>query len=153
MEKLHEWCLCRHPKLARVLRLVYAVVLVAAIFAGGYSVGSLTTWNSANRAMALQAEANAQQREDYREALAAVSAAVGRAADTAEQAADKVDRAADAAQGAIKAAKGAASKAGTAATKASAAAKSANTAVQKVEEVLAPPVSPPAAVPEWLDTP
>lgn len=154
MEKLHEWCLCRHPKLARALRMIYAVVLVVAIFGGGYSVGSLTTWNSVSRAMALQAEANTQQREDYREALAAVSAAVGRAAGTAEQAADKVDRAAEAAEGAIKAAKGAATKAGTAATKASAAAKSASTAVKKVEEVLAPPApAAPARVPDWLNTP
>lgn len=154
MEKLHEWCLCKHPKLARALRMVYAVFLVLCIFGGGYSLGSLVTWNSASRAMALQAEANAQQREDYRQALAAMSATVSRAAGTAEQAADKVDKAADAAEGAIKAAKGAATKAGTAATKATAAAKSASTAVRKVEEVLTPPAPPPAAkVPDWLNTP
>lgn len=154
MEKLHEWCLCRHPKLARAVRMLYAVVLVAAIFGGGYSVGSLTTWNSASRALAAQAEANTQQREDYRQALAAMSATISRAAGTAELAADKVDKAADAAEGAIKAAAGAATKAGTAAKKASAAAKSASTAVKKVEEVLAPPAPPtPARVPEWLNTP
>lgn len=154
MEKLHEWCLCRHPKLARALRMVYAIVLVAAIFGGGYSLGSLLTWKSAAVALAEQAEVNRQQREDYREALAAVSAAVGRAAGTAEQAADRVGQAAEAAEGAIKAAKGAATKAGTAATKASAAAKSASTAVKKVEEVLAPPPpARPARVPDWLNTP
>jgi len=153
VEKLHEWCLCRHPKLARALRMVYAIVLVAAIFGGGYSLGSLLTWKSASVAIAEQAEANRQQREDYREALAAVSAAVGRAAGTAEQAADRVDRAAEAAEGAIKAAKGAASKAGTAANKASAAAKSASTAVKKVEEVLTPPPTAPTRVPDWLNTP
>ncbi|MGE8629443.1 hypothetical protein [Achromobacter denitrificans] len=153
MEKLHEWCLCRHPKLARALRMLYAIVLVAAIFGGGYSLGSLLTWKSAAVALAEQAEVNRQQREDYREALAAVSAAVGRAAGTAEQAADRVGQAAEAAEGAIKAAKGAASKAGTAANKATAAAKSASTAVKRVEEVLTPPPAAPARVPEWLNTP
>lgn len=153
MEKLHEWCLCRHPKLARALRMVYAVFLLVCIFGGGYSLGSLVTWNSATQALALQGEANAQQREDYRQALAAMSATVSRAAGTAELAADKVDRAADAAEGAIKAAKGAATKAGTAANKATAAAKSASTAVRKVEEVLAPAPTAPAQVPDWLNTP
>lgn len=153
MEKLHEWCLCRHPKLARVLRNIYAIMLVAAIFGGGYALGSLMTWKTAIVAIAEQVDANHQQREDYRQALAAMSATVSRAAGTAEQAADKVDKAADAAEGAIKAAKGAATKAGTAATKASAAAKSASTAAKKVEEVLAPPAAPPARVPDWLNTP
>ncbi|MNU79414.1 hypothetical protein D3C71_690280 [compost metagenome] len=154
MEKLHEWCVCRHPKLARALRMAYAVFLVMCIFGGGYSLGSLVTWNSATQTMAMQADANRQQRDDYREALAAVSAAMGRTAGSVEQAADKVDRAAEAAEGAIKAAKGAATKAGTAATKATAAAKSASTAARKVEEVLAPPAPPPPAkVPDWLDTP
>ena len=153
MEKLHEWCLCRHPKLARALRMAYAILLVVCIFGGGYSLGSLLTWKNAAVALAERAEVNRQQREDYREALAAVSAAVGRAAGTAEQAADRVGQAAEAAEGAIKAAKGAATKAGTAATKATAAAKSASTAVKRVEEVLTPPPAAPARVPDWLNTP
>lgn len=153
MEKLHEWCLCRHPKLARVLRNIYAVMLVAAIFGGGYALGSLLTWKTAIVAIAEQVDANHQQREDYRQALAAMSATVSRAAGTAEQAADRVDQAAEAAQGAIKAAKGAATKASTAATKATAAAKSASTIVKKVDEVLSPPPAPPSRVPDWLNTP
>ncbi|WP_313064779.1 hypothetical protein [Achromobacter animicus] len=154
MEKLHEWCLCKHPKLARALRGLYAIVLVATIFGGGYSLGSLFTWKSASLALSEQAEVNRQQREDYRQALAALSATVSRAAGTAEQAADRVDQAAEAAEGAIKAAKGAATRAGTAATKASAAAKSASTVAKKVEEVLAPPPpTAPAKVPDWLNTP
>ncbi|ANY17220.1 hypothetical protein L540_03400 [Bordetella pseudohinzii] len=149
---MHKWW--RHPRLARAFRLVYAVSLVLCIFGGGVSVGSLTAWNSASRSLALQVETNTQQREDYRRALAAMSAAVSRAAGTAEMAAGKLDKAADAAEGAIKAAKGAATKAGTAATRASAAAKSANTAVKKVEEALAPPApAVPARVPEWMNTP
>lgn len=153
MEKLHEWCLCRHPKLARALRALYAVALLATIFGGGYSLGSLFTWKSASVALSEQAEVNRLQREDYRQALAALSATVSRAAGTAELAADRVDQAAEAAEGAIKAAKGAATKASTAATKATAAAKSASTIVKKVDEVLSPPPAPPSRVPDWLNTP
>lgn len=153
MEKLHEWCLCRHPNLARGLRALYAILLVATIFGGGYSLGSLITWKSASVALSEQAEVNRLQREDYRQALAAMSATVSRAAGTAELAADKVDKAADAAEGAIKAAKGAATKASTAATKATAAAKSASTVVKKVDEVLSPPPPKATPVPDWLNTP
>lgn len=154
MEKLYRWCVIKHPKVARALRAAYALFLVVCIFGGGYSLGSLLTWKSAFVALSEQAEVNRQQREDYRQALAAISATVSRAAGTAEQAADRVSNAAEAAEGAIKAAKGAATKAGTAATKATAAAKSASTAVKKVEEVLAPTEpTPPARVPDWLNTP
>jgi hypothetical protein len=153
VEKLYRWCVLKHPQVARVLRAAYAIFLVVCIFGGGYSLGSLLTWKSAWVALSEQAEVNHQQREDYRQALAAISATVSRAAGTAELAADKVDRAADAAEGAIKAAKGAATKAGTAANKATAAAKSASTAVRKVEEVLAPAPAAPAQVPDWLNTP
>lgn len=146
MEKLHKWCLCRHPGLARWLRGVYALALIACMFAGGFAAGSLNAWTSAARSMELQ-------REDYRQALDAVASAVGRAAGTAEQAAETAERAAGTAEGAALAAKGAVSKAGSAASKATTAAKHATTAVKKVEEALTP--TPPAAapVPEWLDTP
>ncbi|WP_313695348.1 hypothetical protein [Achromobacter mucicolens] len=153
MEKLYRWCVIKHPQVARMLRAAYAIFLVVCIFGGGYSVGSLLTWKSAFVALSEQAEVNRQQREDYRQALAALSATVSRAAGTAEQAADRVDQAAEAAEGAIKAAKGAATKASTAATKATAAAKSASTVVKKVDEVLSPPPAPPARVPDWLNTP
>lgn len=148
MEKLHEWCLCRHPRLAKVVRIIYAWALVFGILAAGFAVGSLVTWSQASLTIA-------QQREDYRQALAAVVAAVGRAAGTAEQAAEIAERAAGTAEGAVKAVKGAVSKAGTAASKASAAAASANTAVRKAERALppVPPTAKQAEVPEWLNTP
>ncbi|CAB3912105.1 hypothetical protein LMG3410_04888 [Achromobacter aegrifaciens] len=147
MEKLHEWCLCRHPRLARALRVLYAWALVLGILCGGFAVGSLVTWQVASQAIA-------QQRDDYREALAAVAAAVSRAAGTAEQAAETAERAAGSAAGAVQAAKGAASKAGSAATKANAAAASASSVVRKAEKAL-PQVtgSHLKEVPEWLDTP
>ena len=147
MEKLHEWCRCRHPRLARALRMAYAWVLVLGILCGGFAVGCLVTWSVASRTIA-------QQREDYREALAAVTAAVSRAASTAEQAAETAEHAAGTAAGAVQAAKGAASKAGSAASKASAAADRAGSVARRVEEVL-PPSAPlqPAEVPEWLNTP
>ncbi len=155
MEKLHEWCLCRHPRLAKAVRILYAWGLVIAILAAGFAVGSLVTWSLASQAIS-------QQREDYRQALAAVAAAVGRAAGTAqqaagtaEQAAETAERAAGTAEGAVKAAKGAVSKAGAAASKASAAAASASTAARNVERVLPPAPNSEKAmeVPEWLKTP
>lgn len=138
MEKLHEWCLCRHPRLAKALRVVYAWGLVFAIFMAGCAVGSLGTWAQATLTIA-------QQREDYRQALAAVAAAVGKAAGTADQAAENAERAVGLAAGAAKTAKGAASKA-------SAAAASASTAARNVEKALPLPSPDPVEVPEWLNT-
>jgi len=150
-KKLFDWCQCRHPRLARMLQVLYALVLIACIFGGGFATGSLLAWSNAGQALS-------QTRADYRQALETMARAVDRAAGQSFVAADKAEKAADQAADAIEAAKGAAatagsaaSKAGSAATTAKAAASTASSAVRKVEKALTPPPPPePKEAPAWL---
>lgn len=150
---LFDWCQCKHPRLARALQVLYALVLVACIFGGGFAAGSLVAWSNAGQALA-------QTRADYRQALDTLARAVDRAAGQTAEAADKAEKAADQAADAIEAAKGASAtagsaavKAGAAATSARAAASSASSVVRKVEKVLIPPAEAPQDPPKWLDGP
>lgn len=145
----------RHP---RVVSHVEGWVLLLLVVGGSFFIGQAVGISRADvqvASMSASHQAEQQRLMDInRQIMLIIQERLPAITTSTEQAAEKVERAADAANGAIKAAKGAASKAGTAATKATAAAKSASTAVRKVEEALAPPVpSPPASVPEWLNTP
>ncbi|SAI70456.1 Uncharacterised protein [Bordetella ansorpii] len=71
-----------HPRLTHGLLALYALALVLAIFVGGYATGSLVAWSDAGHAMA-------QQREDYRRSLAALTdKTIGAARQAADAAGD-----------------------------------------------------------------
>ncbi|WP_144630278.1 hypothetical protein [Bordetella genomosp. 13] len=171
MARMLEWCFGWQPRLTRWLLALYALALVVAIFIGGYATGALVAWSDAGHAIA-------QQREDYRRSLAAltdktigaarqaaaaagnVQAAAGRIEDVAENVLDAASAAEQAAQAAGTAgatAQTAASTARSAAMTARGAASQASVAAHTANEALRPSAAPPGVdkshSPAWLEAP
>lgn len=167
MAKVFERCACRHPRLAYWCRAAYAFGLVLAIFGSGVAVGALGAWSRAEDVIVAQ-------RQDYQASVALLTGKVATAATATQEAASKAAAAAETvlsasetaksateiAHDAAVTAKSAARTAGQASGTAKAASANAGRAAAVAEDAagtldraLNPPPSPPAEVPDWLNTP